>query len=142
MRSPSDDLRPCRFRPVLVPLSAAMIFRERSQETIFADVEIGNLLWVWDLAMPQGGRRMLRFWLAELMGRKCAQMNVEEVTREVVGTKSELSCYEVEQILFIRRNSVHRAMDLGYLDGQIRKRRAVITRDSIARFLVKRLVWR
>jgi hypothetical protein len=131
-----DDDRPCRFRPVLVPLPRAMEALRVRQETVLEWIESGTLLWVWDIALPTGTRRALRFWLAELLGGQVQRFSTSQAIERVIGCAApELTGYQVEQILFVRRNSVHRAVALGELEGRVVKGKALITRASLVRFL-------
>lgn len=137
-----DDDRPCRFRPALVPLPRAMEALRVRQETILEWIEAGTLLWVWDIALPAGTRRALRFWLAELLGGAVQRLSTAQAIERIIGCSApELSSYQVEQILFVRRSSVHRAIELGELEGRVVKGKAMITRASLVRFLESRLAW-
>lgn len=113
---------------------------EVRSETVLEWIDDGRLLWVWDIALPSGSRRTLRFWLVELLGEDVRRLSREQAIDRVIGcADANLTSYQVEQILFVRRSSVHRAVSLGELNGRVVKGKVLITRESLVRFLGRRV---
>lgn len=138
----ADEIEPTlRFRPVLVPFYRAVEALGARPEVVFDWVDSGRLVWVWDISCPIGGKRNLRFWLAELLGANVCRLSREDaISRVIACSNPRLRMHQVEQILFTGRNVVHRLLGSGELNGYHGRPNAWVATASLADFLKRRLL--
>lgn len=131
------------FRPVLVDMNAAIRELGYHVDVVNDMVHSGELLWVFDVRSPGSVKRELRFWLGELLAPAVQRgKSIDDVTRAIVGHERfpELRGTTVEEILFLRKQSIPDLCVSGGLTSRVGNHVRWITRNSLVEFLRRRWV--
>lgn len=127
-------------RTALVTVDTARAVRGVDTESILAEIESGNIRWVFDIALPGAARRELRIWASSLIAPEFKHAEAD-VLRAVLGTtRDTLRGAQVAQLLLCSYNHVQRLHDLKLLTGAIIGHTRQIQTASLGSFLRSRLV--
>ena len=138
----------------LVPIEAAMVMLDRTEDEVLELLDTGELTWAWDIRSPDADRREIRIWRESLMGyfdrgsrglKPAEPPSEPQVLAAVIPTRPELRSTEIRRIFTCSSTHVLKLVRAGCLDGLnpphvgpngfVRVRRA-----SVIRFLQQRVV--
>lgn len=133
--------------PVLVCLSTATAKLRFTRQTITEMRECGELRWVWDVSVRRADIMEVRFWYQELeMVRvgdfSAVKLSPDFVIQSIIGhdTQALLRSTTVCETLDVQHPTLMEYHRAGELDGDVVNGVRMTTRDSLVRFLARRLL--
>ena len=129
-------------RTVLVTSDMVRACRGVDADTITAQVDAGELRWVWDVSTGEGDIRELRFWAKEIIAPEfCKGMKPAKAVTEILGSdRARWRGVEIAQLLLVSRPQIFRLHEAGDLKGEIAGGTLYVNRAVLEKFLTKRLV--
>lgn len=135
-------------RTVLVTSDMVRACRGVDADTISAQVDAGELRWVWDVSAGeargtgQGAIRELRFWAKEIIAPEfCNGMKPTKAITEILGSdRARWRGVEVAQLLLVSRPHIHKLHELGEIKGDIVGGTLYVLRPVLEKFLTERLI--
>lgn len=129
-------------RTVLVTLDMVRAVRGVDADTITAQVDAGELRWVWDVSTGEGAIRELRFWAKEIIAPEfCAGLKATKAVAEILGSdRARWRGVEIAQLLLVSRPQIFRLHESGELRGAVVSGTLYVDRAALEKFLARRLV--
>jgi len=129
-------------RTVLVTLDMVRACRGVDADTVLAQVDAGELRWVWDVSSGGGTVRELRFWAREIIAPEMsANFKPAQVISLVLGTdRARWRGVEIAQLLLVSRPQIFRLHEAGDLKGDIVGGTLYVARAVVEKFLTQRRV--
>ena len=130
-------------RTALVTLDFVRTIRGVDTEAINAQVDAGELQWVWDVSSGQGHARALRFWSREIISPVATRkLTAAAVVDLLLGRgRTRWRGVELAQLLLVSRPQVCRLRQSGALKGEIISGVLYVPRPVVEHFLTSRLVF-
>ena len=129
-------------RTVLVTVDMVRAARGVDADTISAQVDAGELRWVWDVSNGTGAVRELRFWAREIIAPElCAELTPAAVVKMILGAdRARWRGVELAQLLLVSRPHIFRLHEGGELKGEIVSGTLYVPRLVVEKFLTQRRV--
>lgn len=129
-------------RTVLVTVDMVRACRGVDADTIMAQVDAGELRWVWDVSNGAGDVRELRFWAKEIIAPDfTGSLTPREAINQTLGTdRARWRGVEIAQLLLVSRPHIFRLHEADELRGEIVSGTLYVTRAVLEKFLTERLI--
>lgn len=124
-------------RTVLVTVGTVVAARRIDHESVFAQVDNGDLQWVFDMSAVRNGRPDLRFLTRELVAPElCRSLTLGRVVEMILGQKQTFRSGEIEMDWDISHQTILRMRWAKELDGG----KGTLTRTSLEHCLRTRWI--
>ena len=133
---------PVSARTVLVTTEVVRAARGVDADTVSAQVDAGELRWVWDVSNGEGDVRELRFWAREIIAPETVtDLTPAAVVGMVLGKdRARWRGVELAQLLLVSRPHIFRLHEAKELPGEIVGGTLYVARAAVEKFLMKRRV--